>query len=105
MAIIDIEYGRAILEEHDNKKSEGQGTQDWEMILHNSSFGHEYARLELEEAKDMVSQEDLIDKMENYKRAYFLARRYMKRENPEKLRTIEADLMDQKVRIFGVFHA
>ena len=104
MAVIDIEYGREILEEYEGKKAE-QGTQDWEMILHNSSYGHEYARLELEEAKDLITQEDLIDKMENYKRAYFLARRYMQRENPEKLRSIESDLMDQKVRIFGVFHA
>ncbi|HKY62113.1 MAG TPA: hypothetical protein VJR29_01710 [bacterium] len=105
MAVIDIEYGREILEEYEGQKAEGQSTQDWEMILHNSSYGHEYARLELEEAKDLVAQEDLIAKMENYKRAYFMARRYMKRENPEKLRSIEAELIDQKVRIFGVYHA
>ncbi|HKX11836.1 MAG TPA: hypothetical protein VJP40_01695 [bacterium] len=105
MAVIDIEYGREILEEYEGKKDEAQSTQDWEMILHNSSYGHEYARLELEEAQDLITQEDLISKMENYKRAYFLARRYMQRENPEKLRSIETELMDQKVKIFGVYHA
>jgi len=106
MAVIDIEYGRAILEEQFGEpKQAEQGTQEWEMILHNSSYGHEYARIELQEAKDLLSQEDLLEKMDNYKRAYFMARRYLKRENPDALRRIESDLMDQKVRIFGTFTA
>ncbi|MFO1464701.1 MAG: hypothetical protein U1F66_13110 [bacterium] len=106
MAVIDIEYGRAILEEQFGEPSAPkQGTKEWEMILHNSSYGHEYARLELEEAKDLLAQEDLLDKMENYKRAYFMARRYLKRENPDALRRIETELMDQKVRIFGTYTA
>ncbi|MCE9625054.1 MAG: hypothetical protein K8R69_06325 [Deltaproteobacteria bacterium] len=108
MAVIDIEYGKAILEDQYGETVEGsdkQSAQEWEMILHNSSYGHEYARLELEEAKDMISQEDLLEKMDNYKRAYFMARRYLKRENPEALKRIETDLIDQKVRIFGVYTA
>lgn len=106
MAVIDIEYGRAILEEQGGEKpAASQGTQEWEMILQNSSFGHEYARMELQEAGDLIAQEDLLDKMENYKRAYFMARRYLKRENPEALRRIETDLLDQKVRIFGTYTA
>ena len=106
MAVIDIEYGRAILEEQsEDKASTAESTREWEMILHNSSFGHEYARMELQEVGDLIAQEDLLDKMENYKRAYFMARRYLKRENPEALRRIESDLLDQKVRIFGTYTA
>lgn len=106
MAVIDIEYGKAILEEHGGAKPEtAQGTRDWEMILQNSSYGHEYARMELQEAGDLIAQEDLLDKMDNYKRAYFMARRYLKRENPEALQRIESDLLDQKVRIFGTYTA
>jgi len=106
MAVIDIEYGKAILEEQYGEVEEGkQSAQEWEMILHNSSYGHEYARIELQEAQDVISQEDLLEKMDNYKRAYFMARRYLKRENPEALKRIETDLIDQKVRIFGVYTA
>ena len=75
------------------------------MVLQNSSIGHEYARQELEAAQDLIERESLIEKMENFKRAYFLARRYLKRQNPLRLETVEADLIDQKVRIFGTYHA
>ena len=107
MAVIDVEYGRAILEEQfgEPQKKEAPETQEWEMVMHNSSYGHEYARLELEQASDLITREDLLSKMENYKRAYFLARRYLKRENPERLRAVESDLLDQKVRVFGTFTA
>lgn len=106
MAILDIEYGKAILEEQFGEKPEPtQSAQEWEMILQNSSFGHEYARLELQEVPDLIGQEDLLEKMDNFKRAYFMARRYLKRENPEALRRIETDLLDQKGRLFATYTA
>ena len=106
MAILDIEYGRAILEEQFGEKAEAtQGSQEWEMILQNSSFGHEYARLELQEVPDLIAQEDILEKMDNFKRAYFMARRYLKRENPEALRRIESDLLNQKAQLFATYTA
>lgn len=108
MAVIDIEYGRAILEgnsEGNSKDSKRQGTLELEMVLQNSSFGHEYARMELEQTQDFLLQEELIRKMESCKRAYFFARRYLKKQNPLRLEAIETDLMDQKVRIFGTYNA
>ncbi len=108
MAIIDIEYGQKILEENgeeNSKDSKLQGTLELEMVLQNSSFGHEYARIELEQTQNFLLQEQLIQKMESCKQAYFLARRYLKKQNPLRLETIEADLMNQKVRIFGTYNA
>lgn len=108
MAVIDIEYGREILEENgfeENEAKKGEEALELEMILQNSSYGHEYARQELEEATDLIQQEDLISKMEHYKRAYFMARRYLKRKNPDRLKKIEYDLLDQKNRVFGTYQA
>ncbi len=106
MAVIDIEYGRAVLAEYgDQPAAPANSALEWEMVMQNSSYGHEYARLELAEVQDLVQQEELITKMESYKRAYFLARRYLKKENPLRLQNLESELIDQKVRIFGTFHA
>jgi len=104
MAVIDIEYGRAILAEHEGQ-AEAPNSLEWEMVLQNSSYGHEYARLELQEVQDVIEQEALLSKMENFKRAYFMARRYLKKENPLKLEEIESQLLDQKARIFGTYNA
>ena len=108
MAIIDIEYGKEIIAElsseeiSEKKKKE---VLELEMVLQNSSYGHEYALLELEQTQDFLQQEELIGKIDNYKRAYFLARRYLKKENPIRLEKIESELMDQKVKIFGTYTA
>ena len=105
MAIIDIEYGKAVLAEYSQESPDQENSLDLEMVLQNSSIGHEYARMELEQAQDLVEREVLIDKMESYKRAYFLARRYLKKQNPLRLETVESQLIDQKVLIFGNYHA
>ncbi len=111
MAVIDIEYGKALLAEYSGEAAPGEGapkgptSMEWEMVMQNSSIGHEYARLELDLAEDVISRESLIEKMENFKRAYYLARRYLKRHNPLRLETLEAQLIDQKVHVFGNFHA
>jgi hypothetical protein len=108
MAVIDIEYGREILEREageDPSSNEVKEALELEMVLQNSSYGHEYARIELEAVTDYIQQEELISKMENFKRAYFRARRYLKRHNPERLQKIESELLDQKVRIFGGYTA
>lgn len=106
MAVIDIEYGHAVLAEYEGEAQETK-SQDlqWEMVMQNSSIGHEYARLELDQTDGLVARESLIEKMENYKRAYFLARRYLKKLNPLRLENVEADLIDQKSVLFGGFHA
>lgn len=108
MAVIDIEYGREILEESGYQgysKEKGEEALELEMVLQNASYGHEYALQELAETKDMFQKEDLLSKIENYKRAYFMARRYLKRNNPERLKQIESDLLEQKTRVFGTYHA
>ena len=105
MAIIDIEYGKAVLEEYTGESQIRENSLDLEMVLQNSSIGHEYARMELEQAQDLVEREVLIDKMDSYKRAYFLARRYLKKQNPLRLETVESQLIDQKVLIFGNYQA
>jgi len=106
MAVIDIEYGKAILaEQGDEIASQNPSSLEWEMVMQNSSYGHEYARIELAEVSDMLEQEVLLSKMENFKRAYFMARRFLKKENPLRLEEVETQLLDQKVRIFGTFNA
>lgn len=105
MAVIDIEYGKALLEEYSGEVQVQDSSLDLEMVLQNSSIGHEYARMELEQVQDVVEREVLFDKMETYKRAYFLARRALKKHNPLRLESVEAQLIDQKSLIFGNYHA
>ena len=107
MAVIDIEYGRAILEDADPSQAAHQKKKvvELEMVLQNSSLAHEYARMELETTQDFLQQEELINKMEDYKRAYFMARRFLKKQDPYRLADLEGQLMDQKVRVFGNYSA
>lgn len=108
MAVIDIEYGREILEENGYQgysKPKEQDSLELEMVLQNASYGHEYALQELADATDLLHKEDLLSKIDNYKRAYFMARRYLKRDNPDRLHKIETDLAEQKSRVFGSYQA
>lgn len=106
MAIIDIEYGQKVLEEFSPAEAQPlPETVSWERLLKSSSYGHEYARLELETMKDPWRREDLMTKMESYKTSYFLARRYLEQKDPQRLELIEQSLLEQKVRMFGVYTA
>ncbi len=104
MAIIDIEYGKEILESA-QPEAKLQKLQEMEMVLQNSSYGHEYAMLELQEAHCLMRQEELSYQLEEYKQAYFLARQYMGEHHPDRLANIESDLVQHKVRIFKNYHA
>ncbi len=106
MAVLDIEYGKQILEENQQKPAvRPQTSQELEMVLHNSSFGHEYARLKLESTADIIQREEIYERMEACRNAYFAARLTFEQQDPGRLQTIETSILDQKVRIFGVYRA
>jgi hypothetical protein len=108
MAILDIEYGRKILEDQKSKHPTSQKSQnprELEMVLHNSSFGHQYAMLELESTNDSIQQQALLEKMEAYRKVYFAARLSLEQRDPHRLQRVETSIQDQKVRIFGVYRA
>jgi len=104
MAVIDIEYGLEILETS-HPKPIHQEIKEMEMVLQNSSYGHEYAMLELQKSEDFLMREELHDRLEQYKNAYFQARQYLSDNHPERLRILERDLLEQKMKIFKTYTA
>ncbi|MBI1910301.1 MAG: hypothetical protein HYS22_09050 [Deltaproteobacteria bacterium] len=76
-----------------------------QMLLTNSSFGHEYARKEYEGARTFEKKERLLAKMEHYKRVYFEAREVLMEYFPDKLDDIEKDLLSQKQTALTEYNA
>lgn len=72
-----------------------------EMILQNSSYGHEYARLQLENVRCSFKKSELLEQLEGYKKAYFSARRCLEINYPERLEKLEEDLQTQKKEVFA----
>jgi hypothetical protein len=104
MAWIDIEFGREILQESDPEAAH-QKLLEMEMVLQNSSYGHEYTMLELQEAGSFLEQEALHGKLEDFKQDYFHARQYLMEHYPERLQEIETALMAQKSSFFNAHTA
>lgn len=104
MAILDIEYGREILDQA-NPDSKQKEIQEMEMVLQNSSYGHEYAMMELQETQCLLEKEALNFKLEEYKRAYFDAREFLSANHPRRLEILEQELVEQKVLVFKAFNA
>ena len=104
LAVIDIEYGKEILAEAD---SEGKlrEIKEMEMVLQNSSYGHEYAMMELQGAAGFLDSIELDRRLEEYKEAYFHAREYLKEHHPGRLETLEAELAEQKIKVFKTYNA
>ena len=78
---------------------------DLEMALQNASLAHEYTRLQLENLEPSFQEIELAEKLENYKKAYFSARRYLALYYPERLEELEKQLIDQKKEFFTFYSA
>ncbi|MDO8644249.1 MAG: hypothetical protein Q7S00_04695 [bacterium] len=76
-----------------------------QMLLTNSSFGHEYARKEFESAKSFGDKEELLEKMHYFKEVYFKARKALDENFPEVLDHIEQDIVSQKQAVFTTYNA
>jgi hypothetical protein len=107
MATFDIEYGRKVLEEQDAQDPESWHRQvkEMEMVLQNSSYGHEYAMIELASTSDPVQLDEIHHKLEDFKQAYFQARQYLRENHPDRLEALERELSEQKTRVFRQYHA
>jgi cell fate (sporulation/competence/biofilm development) regulator YlbF (YheA/YmcA/DUF963 family) len=107
VAIFDIEYGRQILEGQDAQDPQScfRQIQEMEMVLQNSSYGHEYAMIELATTRNPAQLDDIHHKLEEYKEAYFHARQYLHENHPDRLEALERDLSEQKSRLFKKYHA
>lgn len=86
---------------NNRKKQEKLDPVELEMILQNASYGHEYARLQLENVRCSFKRSELLEQLEGYKRAYFSARRYLEINHPERLEKLEEELQDQKKEVFA----
>ena len=84
---------------------EGQDLASLQMLLTNSSFGHEYARKEFETAKNFGDKEELLEKMNYFKEVYFKARQALYDNFPEVLDHIEQDIVTQKQAVFTTYNA
>jgi hypothetical protein len=82
-----------------------QNLLDLEMALQNASLAHEYTRLELENLPPSFQEIELAEKLENYKKVYFSARRHLALYYPERLEELEKQLMDQKKEFFTFYSA
>lgn len=104
MAILDIEYGREILADSDSEHHH-QEIIKMEMALQNSSYSHEYARMELAQELSFFEKECLHEQLENSRQAYFQARQFLSKHHPERLKALEQELLDQKQRVFQSYRA
>lgn len=107
MAIFDIEYGKQILESQDLQDPQTcfRQVKEMEMVLQNSSYGHEYAMIELAATRDPLQVDEIHHKLEEYKKAYFQARQYLCENHPKRLEELERELSAQKNQIFRQYHA
>lgn len=104
MAIIDIEYGHQVYEEN-HPEILHKELREMEMVLQNSSYGHEYALMELQESHGVVEKEEIQNKLDDLKNAYFHARDFLVENHPNRLKELETELVEQKVRIFKSYNA
>lgn len=104
MAIIDIEYGREILEQSVPEQVQDR-LQEMEMVMQNSSYGHEYALLELKDVDCRLRHDELTEQIDEYKSAYFQARQYLSEHHPDRLADLERELVENKVKVFQNYHA
>lgn len=76
-----------------------------QMVLTNSSISHEYIRKEYENAKSFQQRQELLEKMEIYKEAYFEARLTLQNIDPSIVEDLEKDLMSQKQTVMIEYNA
>ena len=76
-----------------------------ELALQNASLAHEYTRLELETVRSVLEKIALDEKLEDYRDAYFTARKCLQVYDPARLQKIEAELIDQKKEFFTFYSA
>lgn len=95
MAILDLEYGKECLREVGESSAEQR--LEMEMLLQNSSYGHEYAMMEMQGSLDILEQEALTLRLEEHREAYFQARKYLEKNCPLRLEAIERELLERKM--------
>lgn len=71
-----------------------------EVVLTQSSFGFEYARLNLQEAGSVFQQQALLWELESYQKAYLDAREELSVIDPDRLLAVEDEIKLQKQNIF-----
>jgi len=67
-----------------------------EATLTQSSFGYEYAVLNLKKEVPFAHRQLLLDQMEEHKKVYFRAREMLGRIDPNKLTSVEEEIVRQK---------
>lgn len=78
---------------------------DLQLKMVTSSVNHEYARIEYDECSNTERKEDLIQYMGDCQKEYFDARKDLEEIDHYALIEFEKDLMMQKLRTIGEFHA
>ena len=71
-----------------------------EAVLTQSSFGFEYARLNLQDSASVFQQQALLWELESYQKAYLDAREELSVIDPDRLLAIEDEIKLQKQNIF-----
>lgn len=74
---------------------------DLQMVMVNSSLTHEYARKAYEKCKSYHSRQQILERMESLKTLYYDARAKLEMMNPDRLETMEKELVLQKQNVFS----
>ncbi|MBF0107524.1 MAG: hypothetical protein HQM16_19625 [Deltaproteobacteria bacterium] len=84
------------------ERTDLQSVTDLEFVMTNSAFGYEYAISALDKEGEWGFGSDKIkQEVDGYKKAYFEARRKLKRLDERRLTKLEQDLTMQKMMVFS----
>lgn len=72
-----------------------------QMIMATSSMNHEYTRKAYDQTRSYARKQELLVKMSNLKNLYFAARNKLAVHNPERLESIERELVYQKQSVLS----
>ena len=88
-----------------DKPQKAKAALDLQLKMVTSSVNHEYARIEYDECLDRQRKEDLIEYMSDCQFEYLNAREDLAHIDPYAVQEFEYDLLLQKQRTIGEFHA
>ena len=78
---------------------------DLQLKMVTSSVNHEYARKEYDDCGDRERKEELLDYMADCQNEYFIAREDLAQIDPYAVIDFEQDLLKQKQKTIGEYHA
>ena len=74
---------------------------DLQMVMVKSSMSHEYTRKAFENCRSFARRQELLAQMSYFKNLYYAARGKLVHSHPERLESIERELLHQKQSVLS----